>query len=536
MIISLIGGIGLFLLGMILLTDGLKSFAGDSLRKALLRFTNKPVTAFTSGALATAVVQSSSATTLATIGFVSAGLLSFNQSIGIVMGASLGTTSTGWLVSLFGLKLSIAQFALPLIGIGAFLRLLGKGRWPMLGLALAGFGLIFVGIDQLQLGMAGLNQHIDFSRIPSTGLFGHLLMILIGILLTVVMQSSSAAVATTLTALHASTLTFEQAASVVIGAAIGTTVTAALATIGATAVAQRTALAHILFNLFTGIIAWILLPLFMLVIRWADLHLGLPPGAVSLAAFHTLFIAVGVILVLPFIEPFGRFIERIRPDHGPALTRMLDRSLLEVPSIAMETLRSCLRECSTELLTLLEQRLRNIPPDPALVASSEQIGRALEEARTFLATIPAVEHQETGANVRLDSLHAIDHLFQLLPSATQNFGSIAQPPLSQGAEQALTLVQEIRAGLKPTATQSADEPSLPKITPETLSTRLAEWRRTERLQLLSETSLGKLSPEDSLRVLDQLRWIDQIGYHTWRIFVHLRPNEEPKPAPSKQPK
>ncbi|MFQ3671929.1 MAG: Na/Pi symporter, partial [Verrucomicrobiia bacterium] len=296
MLLSLFGGVGLFLLGMTLLTDGLKSFAGDSLRAALLRFTGRPVTAFLSGLLATALVQSSSATTVATIGFVSAGLLSFTQSIGIVLGASLGTTSTGWLVSVFGLKLSIAKLALPIIGLGAFLRLLGRGRWAPLGLSLAGFGLIFIGIDQLQQGMAGLNQHIDLAALPSSGLLGHALMMAAGILLTILMQSSSAAVATTLTALHSHTISFEQAASVVIGAAVGTTVTAALAAIGATAVAQRTALAHILFNLFTGIVALLLLPAFLALITWANQHLDLAPGAVSLAAFHTLFIAVGVAL------------------------------------------------------------------------------------------------------------------------------------------------------------------------------------------------------------------------------------------------
>lgn len=185
---------------MILLSDGLKSFAGDSLRKALLRFTGRPAAAFASGALVTAVVQSSSATTLATIGFVSAGLLGFSQSVGLVIGASLGTTSTGWLVAGLGLKFSITQFVLPLIGLGAFLRLLGRGRLKSLGLALAGFGLIFVGIDFLQAGMAGVGGQVSLAGLPATGIWGHLLTMGIGIALTVIMQSSSAAVATILAA------------------------------------------------------------------------------------------------------------------------------------------------------------------------------------------------------------------------------------------------------------------------------------------------------------------------------------------------
>src|SRR5690606_15462357 len=144
LLFQLTGGIGLFLLGMVLLTDGLKAFAGEALRRALVRFTGTPLKAFTSGALVTLVVQSSSATTVTVIGFVSAGLLAFPQAVGVVMGASLGTTGTGWIVSVLGLKVSVGFYALPVVGIGAFMRLLGSGRWRSLGFALAGFGIIFI--------------------------------------------------------------------------------------------------------------------------------------------------------------------------------------------------------------------------------------------------------------------------------------------------------------------------------------------------------------------------------------------------------
>jgi phosphate:Na+ symporter len=137
LVFKLLGGVGLFLMGMVLLADGIKSFAGDALRTALVRFTGRPFKAFTSGALITAIVQSSSATTVAVIGFVSAGLLTFPQAVGVVLGASLGTTSTGWIVSVLGLKVSIGFYALPLVGVGAFMKLLALGRWKSFGLALA---------------------------------------------------------------------------------------------------------------------------------------------------------------------------------------------------------------------------------------------------------------------------------------------------------------------------------------------------------------------------------------------------------------
>lgn len=527
MLISLFGGVGLFLLGMTLLTEGLKSFAGDSLRQALLRFTNRPVTAFLSGLAATALVQSSSATTVATIGFVSAGLLSFTQSIGIVLGASLGTTSTGWLVSVFGLKLSIAKLALPLIGVGAFLRLLGRGRWSPLGLALAGFGLIFIGIDQLQQGMAGLSQHLQLGSLPSSGWVGHAFMMLAGLVLTVLMQSSSAAVATTLTALYSGAINFEQAASVVIGAAVGTTVTAALAAIGATAVAQRTALAHIFFNLFTGIIALVLLPVFLGVIGWFNQQFNLQPGAVSLAAFHTLFIAVGVVLTFPFLRPFAAWIERLRPDTGPTLTRSLDRSLLTVPPVAMEALRHCLRRTASTLLVLLEKRLRGQSLARDDLSLLTQIESALSEARRFLSEIPSVEHQQPGLDLRLDSVHALDHLARLLPSAHQDHGSMTRPLLSDKAAHLASLVATAIAWLGTNHSQppETENPStgdfrpLPDFAAE--SRQLAEWRKQARAHLLEATARGEISAETSARDLDAIRWLDQIGYHTWRLLHHL---------------
>ncbi|MCD8482962.1 MAG: Na/Pi symporter [Verrucomicrobia bacterium] len=221
------------------------------------------------------MVQSSSATTVAIIGFVSAGLVTFPQAIGVVFGASLGTTGTGWIIAVLGLKISVGYYALPLVGIGAFMKLLGRGRYRALGEAVAGFGLIFIGIENMQDGMRGLSAVFDLSVLPASGLTGHLLAMLLGIALTVLMQSSSAAIATTLTALHTGAINFEQAASLVIGAAVGTTITGVLAAIGGSTSAKRTACAHVTFNLSTGIIAILILPVFLRLIFWAQEHLGL---------------------------------------------------------------------------------------------------------------------------------------------------------------------------------------------------------------------------------------------------------------------
>ena len=333
----------MFLLGMLLLTDGLKAAAGEALKGLLVRFTGRPASAFVSGMLVTALIQSSSATTLATIGFVSAGLLTFAQAVGVVIGGSVGTTMTGWLVSLLGLKLSVGKLALPLIGAGALMRLILKGRASAMGLAIAGFGLIFVGIDTLQGGMAALSERVSPGALPTASLMGRLVLLLVGIVMTLIMQSSSAAIATTITAHYAGTLNIEQALALVIGASIGTTVTAALASIGASIPARRTALAHILFNAFAGLIGFLFQPLFVETVQRFVANPRQDSGALVIAAFHTSFTVLGAAVALPMADRLARLILRLLPDRGPVLTRHLDNSLVEVPEVALEAIRRTLR-------------------------------------------------------------------------------------------------------------------------------------------------------------------------------------------------
>ncbi|MEZ4459798.1 MAG: Na/Pi symporter [bacterium] len=176
----MIGGIGLFLLGMDLMTDGMRMAAGGALVRGMKRLTGNPIKGILSGALVTALVQSSSATTLMTIGMVSAGVLSFHQSVGVIFGANIGTTMTSWLVSLVGLKFKIAVFAYPFVGVGAMMRALGRGRWRHIGAAVAGFGLLFIGIDLLQGGMADLSGSIDTNALNPETFWGRTALVLAG--------------------------------------------------------------------------------------------------------------------------------------------------------------------------------------------------------------------------------------------------------------------------------------------------------------------------------------------------------------------
>lgn len=522
MVFRLFGGIGLFLLGMVLLTDGLKACAGESLRTALVRFTRTPTTAFLSGMFVTVLVQSSSATTVMVIGFVSSGLLTFPQALGVVFGASLGTTGTGWVVSTLGLKINLGLYALPLIGIGAFLRLLLTGRGRSIGLALAGFGVIFVGIDMLQLGMQGLSTTIPLSSLPSAGLLGHFLAVAIGIFLTVVMQSSSAAVATTLTALHSNAINFDQAASLVIGAAIGTTVTGALAAIGGSIPAQRTAAAHVLFNLATGLIALILLPLFLWGISAAQTMFGLEPGAVSLAAFHTAFIFVGVVIFLPFVQVFANAIERMLPERGPQLTRHLDRSLLETPAVALEATRRALSESACELFVALQHQLKG-QTTPQDDLRHERVVQALDQIQEFSARIPAGAEELPLSTQRVGQLHAMDHLLRLQSRYHPPAGirrKLGDPQMQPAVAITRQILELATVGLR--ATEDTEWLS----TMETLSQRLTQLRQSDRPQILQQTALGDCRPDAALWLLDAIRWTERIAHHTWRTCAYLVPHQE----------
>ncbi|MEN8171052.1 MAG: Na/Pi cotransporter family protein [Pseudomonadota bacterium] len=341
LISSFIGGIGLFLLGMRLMSDGFKMAAGDALRHILSRWTRSPVRGFFSGILITSLVQSSSAVTVAVIGFVNAGLLSQLQTVYVIYGTNIGTTMTSWLVALVGFKFNIQVLALPLIGLGMLMRLVdANGRRGAIGESLAGFGLFFLGIAILKQAFGDLGDTINLADYAADG-GGLLIFTALGFMLTFLMQSSSAAMAVTLTAAASGVIPFYAAAATVIGANVGTTSTAALAVIGATPNAQRTAAAHVLFNLLTALVAMLLLqPLLSLVEMMLQL---IAPGAgvaTKLALFHTLFNILGVGLLWFFTPALVRWLEsRLRSaveDRGRPL--YLDRNVVGTPALAINAL------------------------------------------------------------------------------------------------------------------------------------------------------------------------------------------------------
>ncbi|MCD9028359.1 Na/Pi symporter [Luteimonas sp. BDR2-5] len=348
---AFIGGIGLFLLGMRLMTDGLTASAGGALRGILSTATRNPLRAVGSGLLITTTVQSSSAVIFATIGFVNAGLLSLHQAIGVIYGANLGTTLTSWLVAVTGFDLDIGAWALPAIGIGAVLWAVARGsRNGALGQALAGFGLFFLGISVLHDAFSHLGNDFSLDAIGGDSPLGILAFVAIGIVLTLLTQSSSATLAITLTAAGGGLVSLDHAAGMIIGANVGTTSTAVLAALGATAPAKRVAAAHVAFNVVTAAAALLLLPALLWLARTIGGSMtGTVQVALVLAVFHTLTKLLGIGLMWPLTPRLVRMLERrfrgTGEDEGKP--RFLDRNVQATPVLAVDALGLELRRMGT---------------------------------------------------------------------------------------------------------------------------------------------------------------------------------------------
>jgi|TARA_R110000851_G_scaffold333421_1_gene512906 phosphate:Na+ symporter len=526
-IFPFIGGIGLFLIGMMLLSEGLIAFAGPALRQGLIRFTGTPLKAFTSGALATALVQSSSATTVTIIGFVSAGLITFAQAIGFLIGASLGNTATGWIVAVLGLKINFGFYTLPLIGLGALLRLLAHGRWRDMGVAMAGFGMIFLGLSTLQEGMRDLSAMVDLSSLPMGGLGAHTVIMLIGLVMTIILQSSSAAIATTLTALYTQTINFDQAAALVVGAAIGTTVTGALVAIGATIAAKRTAYANILFNLATGLIAILLLPGFLALTHFLSQAIEVSPGTISLVLFHTLFISLGAALFLPFANQFARLVERIVPAPANDIADNLDNSLLQVPEVALEASQRSLERIANILFNSYHQALEDAPHSvPEKLLQQSQV--ALDRAYAFISRIPLESDNDNLAQQRIAQLHATDHLIRLrqrLLELNQLGLDLKNPQYATAIahhKHLLSLASPLLLFAAPeNRNVNSPDPDATMLGIQVEADALHAQSKQMRQTLLQGSSHNHTAVAQVLETTDTVRWLDRTGHHIARICHYL---------------
>ena len=304
--LKLIGSLGLFLYGMKIMSEGLQKVAGDRLRSILTAMTTNRVTGVLTGVLITALIQSSSATTVMVVSFVNAGLLTLAESISVIMGANIGTTVTAWIISIFGFKVDMAAFALPLLAIALPLIFSGKSNRKSIGEFIFGFSFLFMGLSYLKANAPDLNANPEMlafvQNYTDMGFFSILLFLFIGTILTMIVQASAATMAITLIMCANGWISLELGAALVLGENIGTTITANLAALTANTQAKRAALAHFVFNVFGVIWVLIIFHPFMELVNWVvdNFQSNNPEVAISykLSAFHSIFNICNVCILI----------------------------------------------------------------------------------------------------------------------------------------------------------------------------------------------------------------------------------------------
>lgn len=541
--IAILGGVGLFLLGMTVMTDGLKALAGSSLRTVLGKAAATPLSGAFWGGIITLLVQSSSAVTMTTIGLVNAGLLTFPQGLGLVFGANVGTTGTGWLVALIGVRVSLSAYALPLIFIGALTKLLAGGRIASAGSALAGFALVLYGLTTLQQGMGGLAESLNPSDLPAVigmpgigwaaGWGGLFILIVVGLAMTAVMQSSTAAIAVTIAAFYAGAVSLEQGTALIIGQNIGTATSSAMAAIGASVTAKRLALAYVLFKLIAAVIAILAFPLTVTLMARLTASAD---GTTLLAAYHTAYNVVGVAVLLPATQWFTRVVERILPSKETALERALDPSALSNPVIAVETARRVVANILGT--TAASAASGGVPPGIAAAAAT------LEQVRDFLSDMNDPPETEAERHRMTSTLHALEHASRLIEilgegeSARTGPAASNDPRAAALCEQAMRATQTISASItaesaltvqaEPIGWAASAEVAAALAEAEKASTALDAMQRDHRAATLAAVAPGELTATDAFARIDAARRIDRIVHHAWRSAAHLLGRASPR--------
>jgi len=350
-----LAGLGIFLFGMYHLENGLKGLAGKSFKQLLQRFTNKSWKGILTGTFVTAVLQSSSLVNLLVLAFLGGGILSLHHSLGVVLGANLGTTFTAWIVATLGFKLNVSELSFPLLAMGVFSYLLFDKRpfLKNLGAFLMGFGLLFLGLDYMKIAIEAVAAHIDLSQYANLGLW---VFLLIGLVVTGLIQSSSAMIVIVLSALNAGIIDLHQSVALIIGSGIGTTSTLILGSLNGSADKKRLSLANIIFKTVAGLITFIFIDqLIFLTINYFRISEPL----MELVFLNTLINVIGIVIFYPVLTPFTnlmnkcflksepkgecRYIRNAIPDVPDVAIKALDKELEYVFDLTNDFILSCLR-------------------------------------------------------------------------------------------------------------------------------------------------------------------------------------------------
>ncbi|WP_138468589.1 Na/Pi cotransporter family protein [Poseidonocella sp. HB161398] len=395
-------GVAVFLFGMFMLEDGFKLFGSGAMERVLAGATRSKLRALLSGFVTTSLLQSSSLVSVITISFLSAGLITLAGGVGIIFGANIGTTTGAWLVAGLGLKVDIAAYAMPMLALSILLVFQSSKPLRGAGLALGGLGFLFLGIHFMKDGFDTFQNQFDLTRFALTGIAGLAVYAVIGAAATVAMQSSHATMVLILTALTSGQLTYENALALAIGTNVGTTVTAILAALGANVQGRRLALAHLVFNALTAVVALTFIaPLAGAVDRIAAaLGIAADDYTLKLAAFHTVFNLIGVALMLPLLDQLVAALERWLPDTLPETSRplYLNEAVYDLPLTFETALRKEVRHLADNAVGLI---LRGLNLQEEEVFASQDLDSTVRTARTAILL-----DYDDAYERRVKSLHA----------------------------------------------------------------------------------------------------------------------------------
>lgn len=379
--LKLVGALGFFIYGMKEMSDGIQKVAGAKMREILAAMTSNRVFGVLTGFLVTALVQSSSATTVMIVSFVNAGLLTLVEAIGVIMGANIGTTITAWIISILGFKLDISALALPIIAIGFPMLFSSRTTINSWAQVLIGFALLFMGLDFLKHSVPDLKSNPEIlsflQHYADMGYLSTFIFIIVGTVLTLIVQSSSAAMALTLVMCYEGWIPFELAAAMVLGENIGTTITANLAALVGNIYAKRAALAHFIFNIFGVTWMFILFPFFTKAIAWyMGKYMGMYPSLgspnynpehipIALSIFHSSFNIINVLLLIGTVPFIAKTVTKLMPSKGDDEDFRLEfigRGLVRTPEISLV-------EVENEIVKFAKLNLKGV----------QRIGQLIEE-------------------------------------------------------------------------------------------------------------------------------------------------------------
>jgi len=539
-LLTTLGGLGLFLFGMHLMSDALQRIAGTGLRRILEKLTTNRVVAVLAGTAITAIIQSSSATTVMTVGLVNAGLMSMQQALGIVLGANIGTTVTAQIIAF-----KLTDVALPLVGVGMFMKILSKREkvryW---GDFLLGFGLLFFGMLVMQDGIMPLRDapwvtdiFVQFSKIPVLG-------VLVGAVMTMIFQSSSATVGLVIALASTGVVDFPGAAALVLGDNIGTTITAQLASIGTSVSAKRVARAHFLFNFFGVCIVLTIFPYF---VQFVDSitpgdPMRMTAGAVPYAArhvanLHTIFNVTNCLLFLPFLGALGWVSALITPgEEKPRIFRLesLAPTIFETPSFALDEARQELDYMGSEVFRMLsvaeKPLLDNKGTEKLLeeIDKTENIVDSLQkEINTYLTELSRISITEKQSREVFSMLQIVSNL-ERIGDHCESIGKLCKRrnefnlDFSEEGRKELSLIyHHTQMFLKTVVDAITDTPGDLMEQVQSFEPKLNAMRWEMRVNHMERLKTAKCHADAGLIFVDILTSFEKIGDHAYNIAESL---------------